>query len=171
VALRRIRQGVRALLAFSRPVDYALAEAALSPPLMDLFRRLRRSEQLHSLNVLRDVATQGPTPPDLAAAALLHDVGKIRWPIALWQRTLPVLVPPVSPALARRWSEGDPRQPWARPFVVRAHHAAWGAEMIAAAGASEPTVWLVRHHQDKDVDPKHPHAYLLKRLQAADDAN
>jgi hypothetical protein len=172
-AALRIRQGVRALLAFSRPVDYALAADYLSPPLLALFRKMRRSEQIHSLNVLRAVlAQEADTPPDLAVAALLHDVGKSRYPLMIWQKTLPVLVRLASPALLRRWSGGDPRKLWLRPFVVYVHHPAWSADMIAAAGASETAVWLVRQHQQAlPSQAEHESYHWLKRLQAADDTN
>src|SRR4051812_25423001 len=88
----RLQQGVRALFAFSQPVEISLAERYLSPSLMALFQQMDRGEQLHSLAVLRDVLAQGDTPNDLAVAALLHDVGKSRYPIGVWQKTLAVMV-------------------------------------------------------------------------------
>jgi len=172
IALRRVRQGMRALLAFSQPVDDALAAEYLTPKLMALFKQMRRSEQLHSLQVLRAVLAQGPAPLDLAVAALLHDVGKSRYPLALWQKTLAVLVHTFTPALFDRWSAADARS-LCRPFVVYAHHPAWSAEMLTQAGASETAVWLVAHHQETSGDNSADFAaiHLLKRLQAADDAN
>lgn len=171
-ASHRIRQGVRALFAFSRPVDYALAGQYLSPPLLALFRQMRRSEQQHSLNVLRGLLAEGNVSSDLAVAALLHDIGKTRYPLMIWQKTLPVLVGIVSKSLVRRWSDGDPRNPFLRPFVVYVHHPAWSAELIAAAGASERAVWLARHHQDALSQwQTHPDRELLRRLQQADDLN
>lgn len=172
-AIRRIRQGVRALLAFSQPVDYALAATYLSPDLLALFRQMRRSEQLHSLNVLRDVLSQSSiTPDDLATAALLHDVGKSRYLLMVWQKTLIVLVRAFTPPLYQRWTLGNPDNLWQRPFVVSVQHPVWSADMIAAAGASEGAVWLVRHHQDPPGQhTNHSYFHLLKRLQQADDAN
>src|SRR4051812_31589967 len=112
----RLRQGLRALFAFTRPVDDALADAYLSPAQRPLFRRMRRGEQLHSLNVLRAVLAQADeTPPALAAAALLHDVGKSRYPLRLWQKSIAVLVRAVLPTLFVRLSADDPRNFWARP--------------------------------------------------------
>lgn len=171
IALHRVRQGVRALLAFSQPVDLTLASAYLSPPLLRVFAQMRRAEQLHSLNVLRTVlAQEAATPLDLAAAALLHDVGKSRYPFPTWQKTLVVLVRAFLPRLFQRLSQGSPENFWQRPFVVYARHPTWSAQIVAQAGAPERTVWLVAHHADT-VWANHPNAHLLKRLKAADDAN
>ncbi len=171
-AVYRLRQGARALLAFSHPVDLELAREHLSPALFALFERLQRSEQAHSLNVLRSVLAQGDTPPELAAAALLHDCGKVRWRLRIWQKTLAVLVRKGAPALFQRWSRGDARNFWVRPFVVSEQHAAWSGELLAAAGAPEAVVWLGTHHADPlEGWYDHPYAELLGRLQAADNAN
>jgi hypothetical protein len=171
-AVYRIRQGLRAIFAFSQSVETSLAAEYLAPELLALFRQMRRSEQLHSLNVLRDVLAQGTTPHDLAVAALLHDVGKSRYPMQVWQKTLVVLTRAFSPALFERWSKGDPSSLWHRPFVVYVQHPAWSAQLIASAGASTNAVWLVAHHQENaDQWQRHPLASLLIRLQAADDSN
>lgn len=171
-AVYRIRQGLRTVLAFSQPVEVSLAAEYLTPDLLALFEQMRRGEQLHSLNVLRHVLAQGATPRDLAVAALLHDVGKTRYPLRTWQKTLAVLVRALSPAWFSRWSKGDPANMWMRPFVVYVQHPAWGANMIAAAGASETAVWLVDHHQDSTEHwESHPNVPLLRRLQQADDKN
>jgi hypothetical protein len=146
---------------------------------MALFASLQRSEQLHSLNVLRAIlADDNETPRALAVAALLHDAGKARYPLRVWQKTLAVLVRAVHRGLAARLSAGDPRHPLTRPFVVSAQHPAWSAELLRAAAANAPTeadetaIWLVEHHaDDADSWADHPLYPLLVRLQAADDLN
>jgi hypothetical protein len=168
--MMRMRQGTRALSAFARSVDWERVQAVLSADELALFRRMRRSEQLHSLNVLHEVYSGQSSA--LAQAALLHDVGKIRYPIRLWQRMMPVLVGAVSPASLQRLSERDPRPMWSRGFVVAAHHPEWGAQMLAAVGAPDDVVWLVRHHADDPTQwTDHPFYPLLVQLQAADDRN
>lgn len=172
MAVYRVRQGLRALFAFSRPVDADLAARHLTPEQLALFESMRRSEQLHSLNVLRVVLAQGDTPPELAVAALLHDAGKSRYPLAIWQKTSAVLVRAFAPGLYRRLSQRDPDSLWARPFVVSVRHPSWSAELLARAGASDAAVWLVTHHQDApELWRDHDDYPLLKRLQSADDAN
>ncbi|NWG18583.1 MAG: hypothetical protein HXY41_18325 [Chloroflexi bacterium] len=171
-AVQRVRQGLGELLAFARPVQMSLAAEYLTPPQQALFARLRRAEQLHSLNVLRALLAQGDTPRALAVAALLHDAGKICYPLTTGEKTLAVLARVFLPALARRWMDGDPRRRWQRPFVVYAHHPAWSAELLAAAGADETAIWLAAHHADDAARwTGHRHHDLLRRLQAADDAN
>jgi hypothetical protein len=171
-AVYRIRQGVRALFAFARPVDYALAAENLSPQLFSLFEQMSRGEQIHSLNVLREVQSQGQTPSVLAVAALLHDSGKTRYPLSVWQKTVAVLVRTFLPTVFHRLSEGDPRSFWQRPFVVYVQHPSWSAEIIIQAAGSPDAAWLAAHHAD-DAEEWRDHTLfpLLKRLQAADDAN
>ncbi|HYO89235.1 MAG TPA: hypothetical protein VER79_11340 [Candidatus Limnocylindrales bacterium] len=165
-----MRQGLRALFAFALPVDGPRAAEILSPPQTILFNSMSRSEQLHSLAVLASVGARDSHV--LAVAVLLHDAGKSRFPLHLWQRTLSVLVGALAPATAERLRHGDPDDPWARGFVVRAEHPAWGAAMAGSAGAPDDAVWLIAHHAD-DAAPWHSHRLypLLVRLQAADNAN
>lgn len=168
----RLQQGARALFAFSQSVDWVLAERYLSPALMALFRQMDRGEQLHSLAVLRDVLAQGDTPNDLAVAALLHDVGKSRYPISVWQKTLAVMVRAVAASAYTRWSKGSPLNLWQRPFVVYEQHPQWSAEMLQAAGASVGACWLVAHHASSlDTATTPAQVEWLKRLQQADDQN
>jgi hypothetical protein len=168
--LYRLRQGLRALFAFARPVDEALAARHLAPALLASFRQMRRSEQQHSLRVLRAIMLQGDVSPTLAVAALLHDVGKSCYPLSLWQRSLPVIVKTLSPGALRTLSAGDPHKRWLRGFVVYVHHPAWSGEIIAAAGGAADAVWLAAHHaDDAALWRAHPLHDDLVRLQIADD--
>jgi hypothetical protein len=172
----RVQQGVRALFAFSQPIDYDLAAHYLSTDQMTLFRGMAHSEQLHSLNVLRSVLAQAAeTPHDLMIAALLHDCGKGHYALAVWQRTLAVLVEKLVPALSQYLSRNDSYVGltfWRAPFVVRRHHPAWSAALLAQTETTERAIWLVAHHADSiEKWQGHPYTSLLERLKRADDSN
>ncbi len=170
-AWRRILQGLRALTSFARPADTSLAEATLSPELMALFRRMRRSEQQHSLRMALDLRAQGHTHPDLLIAALLHDVGKSRYSFRLFERMLVVLAKKLIPSRYTAWSQGEPRG-WRRPFVIAEQHPRWSAEDMAGAGASMLAISLVRRHQEAvEGVPKGKEDRLLALLQAVDNVN
>lgn len=171
MALARIRQGLLALVAWARPVDLDAAEAILSPRLMDLFRRMPRRDQQHALEVLATLRASRASHPALLAAGLLHDVGKIRYPLYLWDRVLVVLVEAVAPQRAAQWGTAAPRG-WQRPFAIRHQHPAWSADLVAEYGGDPILVELVRRHADRLPEPPVTEIdHLLAALQAADDAN
>lgn len=170
---KRIQQGIRALLAFATPVDIDLAEQYLSPAEFVAFQKMSRAEQLHSLNVLRTVLRQSDiTPHPLAVVALLHDVGKSRYHLAVWQKTIAVLVKAFIPPLATYLSRDETLNFWRAPFVVREYHAKWSAEILYDCGTDDIAIWLAGHHQDDlQQHQNHPCYDLLCRLQQADDIN
>mgnify|MGYP001381395592 CR=1 FL=1 len=166
-ARQRLQQGVRALIAFTRPIDNELAQKYLNEAQMALFKQMKRSEQLHSLNVLRHL---GDVSHDLAVAALLHDCGKICHPLAIWQKSIAVIIRKIAPQKYVAWSKKSPNHFWYKAFVVAEHHPQWGADLVAETGASDQTVWLIAHHADKSC-PLHAYGNSLRDLQRADDVN
>ena len=148
--------------------------AVLTPEEAALFEQFSLSDQRHSYQVLCTLQANGQTHPDLLAAALLHDVGKTRAPLSIWQRSLIVVAETFVPGKTAGWGQGQVDS-WQRPFVVKAQHPAWGAAMVQAAGSRPLTIQLIGRHQDKlpqtpalseaEVDQ------LLRLLQWADDQN
>jgi hypothetical protein len=172
-ATYRLKQGLRDILAFTRSVDADLVRAHLSEAQYALFSRMTHAEQLHSVNVLRTVLAQEPeTPPDLAVAALLHDVGKSRYPLNVAERTLAVALKRLLPRHEARMSERERFDRLHAPFVVRRHHPRWSADLLRMTGGTPRAIWLVEHHADDPAQwQHHPDAPLLARLQRADNAN
>jgi len=167
----RARQFRNALLDPREHTDTPTIPPYLSPTQLVLFRRMQPSEQSHACCVLEQLRAAGQTDPRLLAAALLHDVGKILYPLSPFERVMIVVGKRFFPRAARRWGQGKPTG-LRRAFVVAAHHAEWGADLAAQAGASTRTVELIRHHQDTPTaDPERHTDLLLAALQAADDEN
>ncbi len=158
------------MLAFAIPLDDAPAQEILSDELYTLFKRMRRVDQQHSLEVRRKVQAEGYTHPALLTAALLHDVGKSRHSYGVVARSVSVLARVLIPAKAAVWAESGAMD-WRYPFVMRAKHPDWSAEDIAALGASDEAIWLVRHHADAVDAPQSELEQLLAALKRADDAS
>lgn len=143
----------------------------LSPAEMELFARYTFADQWHAWRVLRALADEGYNHPDLQTAALLHDIGKTRYPLTIRDRIAIVVGGGLFPRRALAWGNGSV-QGWRRPFVIKAMHPAWGAEMARAAGSRAMVVELIARHQDA-VDAAAGDASesdgLLAQLQWADD--
>ncbi len=164
----RARQFWRALTATPTDEEVSRASQALSPQQMALFLNQRASEQVHSLYVYSQLCDQGENSPDLLSAALLHDIGKSRYALHLWERAVVVIGQALAAPQASRWSRAEPRG-WKRPFVIARRHASWGAEMAQAAGASPVTIELIRRHHDPlGAGFSSPSDGLLQKLQIFD---
>jgi len=152
--------------------ELAPARSILTAEQMKLFRQLQPSEQIHALNVLQTIQAQGETVPDLQVAALLHDIGKARAPLKIWERVVIVLGKELFPNRIQSWGEGQP-QGWKRPFVIAEQHPTWGAEMATQAGTPPLAVSLIERHQSSEpVSPSsQKEDQLLHILQAADHQN
>jgi hypothetical protein len=165
----RFRQFSQTLFGPSLRVENKSLLPYLSTPQIALFRRMQPSEQAHALQVFGRLRASGQRDRGLLAAALLHDVGKILYPLSVWERVIIVVVKHLFPKAIRRWGMARPRG-LRRPFVVAARHAEWGADLAARAGASPRTVELIRRHQDPpDPHPGSRAERLLAVLRQADD--
>ncbi len=135
-----------------------------------LFQQFDKNDQWHSYRVMKMLQAAGHDDPDLLVAALLHDVGKTQVKISVWQRSLIVVGVAFSSERVASWGAGE-AVGWKRPFVVKAQHPAWSAEMAEAAGTSSRAVALIRRHQDVLDTAVTEEDKLLQLLQWADDQN
>jgi putative nucleotidyltransferase with HDIG domain len=173
----RTRQFWQAISTRSIQQNVDLIDSILSEPQVKLFRQMQKSEQVHSMMVLSQLRNQGEQDPDLLTAALLHDVGKTRMPLRIWERVLVVLVRAICPDCVQRWGAGEFENQvtwfnWRRAFVVAEQHPAWGAEMAAERGTSRLAVRLIARHQEQlPLKPYSGEDILLQKLQSVDDKN
>lgn len=176
--LYRIRQYRHAVSA--RPTDNDLEEVSvwLTPSQKMLFSQLQPSDQMHAIEVTRKLLHQGETHPELLAAALLHDVGKSRYPLQPWDRAIIVMGQKLSPRLLenllrRPLLSSKVSDRLRRLYAIAEQHPTWGAEMARQAGISPLAEALIRRHQDplehQMSEPLSQEDHLLNLLQAVDD--
>jgi hypothetical protein len=179
----RVRQLWHAAQAHLAAQDYQFVERFLTPQQRALFSQMQPAEQVHSLQVARELLELGGDNPDLLVAALLHDVGKISQPLQLWERIWIVLGEVLFPVLAHKWGttsyNSGPASFLRWPFVMAERHPQWGAELVLQAGASPLTADLIRrHHMRLAAVPRQPPIFrsspaaadqLLGLLQSVDD--
>ncbi len=177
-AAYRVQQFGQAVFAAWRSPDQEELEEArnwLPEAGWQLFAEMPRAEQRHALNVWRSLKAAGYRQPELAQAALLHDVAKYRGGVKLFHRVAVVLMKAFAP---RTWQRlkvlaEPPRSDLRYPLWSHANHPAASAVLAAAAGCSSEAVDLIRRHQEvlTTSQTRTPAEILLAALQAADDKN
>lgn len=176
----RSRQFWQMLRGSSASVDMAQVQYVLGPALTEVFLKMDSAEQAHSFQVYRALVDAGETNSDLLVAALLHDAGKSKSQLSMWERVLVVIVRKFSPGTVRKMGQDRsaahsiPENGIRHAFVVAEQHPEWGAELAAEAGASPLACTLIRLHQDilPDKDRNAGESFvngLLRKLQSVDD--
>lgn len=166
-AVYRVRQVLLNLTARPRPEEMAEALACLTSAEQELFLQLPVADQSHSLRVWSTLARTGLQDADLLAAALLHDIGKLRYPLPLWERVIIVLARKLFPGWVERVGSGSANG-WRKAFAVSVQHPQWGSDMLAAVGSKPKTIEIVRWHQGPIESAETTRQQILA-LQAADD--
>ena len=114
------------------PADEDWALAQLNDGERTLWQRMSDPDRRHAVGVAQAV------PPELAVAALLHDVGKIESGLGTFARVGATLL-------------GAMRRDWGGRLGAYLRHDAIGADLLARAGSDPLTVaWAREHHLPED---------------------
>jgi len=149
--LYRVRQFWRTVFVKNDEQLLRQAHASLTTAQWELFSQLQPADQGHALQLYRKLTENGEYQPDLLVAALLHDVGKLRYPMNPLERAAVVVVKTIRPALAAKWGEipspgWDDLPGWRKAFILSRQHPAWGAVLASQAGVSPQAEELIRQH-------------------------
>jgi putative nucleotidyltransferase with HDIG domain len=170
----RGRQFWRAIFLKADPEGLMQAHDCLTPGQWSLFTQLQPDEQAHAVRIFQKLMVHGENQPDLLVAALLHDIGKVRYRLNPIERMIIVVAHAILPGQARRWGSLPPGgwedlPGWRKAFILAEHHAEWGAEMARTAGVSPLAEMLIRRHQHPGQSGlNEPEDSLLKKLRLVD---
>lgn len=95
----RVKQFLWAISANFKEVDYDYVESFLNNEELILFNRLKKGEQIHCIKVSKDCVSIGKEKGinskeelfKLAKLGLLHDIGKLYYPISVLKKSFLVL--------------------------------------------------------------------------------
>ena len=167
----RLRHLARRFVGSLRPGGPSVTEEAWAPGYLlaseaDLWRSMSGADRRHAVAVARrgDRVLGSPERPVLAAA-LLHDVGKVRSGLGTPGRVVATVVGAVAADRAARWATSDGFRGRIGRYL---RHPQEGAALLETAGSDPFTVaWATEHHRDPGrwtVDDR-----LAEALRAADD--
>lgn len=173
----RVRQFWRAIFVKNDEQALARARARLNPTQWALFDQLQPADKNHAIIMFYKLLEQGDDQPDVLVAALLHDIGKLRYRQNPIERAVVVLIKAISPEQARSWGNlpaggWDSLPGWRKAFIMAEQHAYWGAELARQAGVSPVAVALIsQHHRTANPEEGEAFNHLLGKLWMADNEN
>ncbi len=131
--------------------DRAWVEEVLSEAEYPLWARMYGPDRRHSAAVALEVQRRlgHHATPEVLAAALLHDVGKIDADLGTWGRVIATLSAKLVGAdTARLWIKSSG---FTRRVGLYLHHPEIGADILEMAGSDPLTVsWAAEHHNPAD---------------------
>ena len=114
----------------------------------NLFSRLSRQEQRHSIRVSRDVelecAKTGFAPDEIVKVALLHDIGKTTRKLGSMDKAILVILDRLSAGRIRNLKD-IPK------IDVYFNHGNMGYELLKGNDLSERALYLIKNHHDRSI--------------------
>lgn len=140
----RIRQLCQAIKPRINKAEIDWALSFLPPSTVSVFFDLPESEQRHALDVAYDLWSANQRDLNLLIAAFLHDCGKSRRPLMLWERIYIVLVQKLP---HRVWNALlHSHSLLSAPLLTAQEHPLWGAELALKLGLNAEVIELIRNH-------------------------
>lgn len=92
--VKRIRQFIQNIRYSYQKIDEDFLILYLNEKELSLFRRLKKSEQIHSILIAKDIREElgEDREKGMIRAALFHDIGKITRPMNLFEKSMAVIL-------------------------------------------------------------------------------
>lgn len=166
--IKRARQFFRALFAKITLDDEQYISLHLNSEEQKLFFAMSTADQFHSLNVaytIERVVIEDKKNIDrnfLIRCALLHDVGRVKGDLNIFQKVFVVLVTKFAPNFAEKLERNGNHS-----IYVYHHHAEIGARKLQKLNLFRESKVIAKHHSPPDKDDSEE----LRLLRLADEKN
>jgi len=128
--------------------DMEYVERNLEEKEYELFSRLSKQEQKHSIKVARDVeaecSREGTCAGEMIKVALLHDIGKLKGRLNSIDKSILVI--------ADKVSKGRIRSLGLKKVDVYFNHGLMGSELLRDCGLSEKALFLIENHHNHEIE-------------------
>ena len=128
--------------------DMEYAKRNLSRREYELFSRLSKQEQKHSIKVARDVdaecSREGTCAGEITKIALLHDIGKLKGRLNSIDKSVLVI--------ADKVSKGRIRNLGFKKVDVYFNHGQMGSKLLRDYGLSERALFLIENHHNHGIE-------------------
>lgn len=163
VMIYRIKQFIYALTAKMTKEDIAYVKCYLNKKEQELFFKLKVYEQSHCLKVAQSMAKQGEAlnaedKRELVRMGLLHDIGKIKYPLNLIEKSLIVILDKVTKGKIKNWHK-------LKMVKCYYHHAEAGYDLLSELDDYKDTfLQAIRYHHTVTFEDE-----KIKLLKQCDD--
>lgn len=160
----RIKQFIWAISSIFSKIDYQVINKYLDTEEKDIFFRLSKSEQCHSIRVCKDCLYNIDDSIDkeiMAKIALLHDVGKINYKLNIFEKSICIIIKKVTNIDYRKVNYDKVRNYYNHP-----NESVRLLETLNKKYSDEFIYSIRNHHNDECIENKY-----LTLLKNADDRN
>ncbi len=139
----RMKQFIQGLLARTTKEDLAFIEKYLNKEEIKLFKKLRVSEQYHSLQVAYGCTSKFPHNITLIRAALLHDIGKIGSNLTLINKSIVVI------CIRLNFKKDILPKFIQKSLYYKNHHPKIGYDILSNMKVEADILYLIKNHHNE----------------------
>lgn len=125
--------------------DKMYIERHLNGDEIALFNRLSIHEQKHSINVARDVEDECKinlvNSSDLVKTALLHDIGKIKVPVSIIDKSIVVILDKITRSKIKKFRN-------IKKIYIHYNHGYEGYKLLKKINENEQVLFMVKNHHN-----------------------
>ncbi|MDV3429288.1 MAG: HDIG domain-containing protein [Bacillota bacterium] len=142
--IKRIRQFLICIFSSLNSQDIEYIDNKLDIDIKDIFLKLSKYEKKHSILVAQAVEKEFKNDPDLAKAALLHDIGKTKYHINIIQKSLLVLFDRLTKGKLKKITGN-------KSIYIFYNHGQMGYDILKNSGYNERILFIVKNHHNKNI--------------------